>query len=556
VRVRRTRTPLIGPLASWELFRLARRGQSHRGRLLVVYLLLIGFILMPILWFPRVDPIDLFLGPPDTLPTSEATEFARRFVLVLLESILLAVAAMAPGYAAAAIAEEKERGTLALLLTTALTDREIVFGKAAGRFGFVFAASTAGLPVVAAITVVGGVDVRFVMTGFALIAGTAALATAIGVHSACVTNDLRAAMVRAYGVTALIVGGAFIPPCVLISPFGVLAMIEMTKWWPVYPLIGLGYPAIQFAIAAGFLVDGARRLRPGQQSLLESRPAEKPLPLKALPDEPDEPWQKPDTWSKPRSHLILDRQPNRLAESHRTRLPPIADLDPLLWKERFVIGRAGGNDTGRVAVVGFGCLGALLLAIGGWILLDRLIDPGKVPDEGGRLVMTAGTIFAGVYLFPVAISLASAVARERRRQTLESLLALPMSRRRILWTKVRAAVERGWWWPVLAVVAAGLSFGADGGWPLGFAAAIVFFAGTVFVVGLGSWLTVRSLSEMRALRFLIPAVVIVVGLPVFVWNTMDWTVPLLPRLGMTAGAVIFAVAASLLWWRAGREMGL
>ena len=41
---------------------------------------------------------------------------------------------------------------------------------------------------------------------------------------------------------------------------------------------------------------------------------------------------------------------------------------------------------------------------------------------------TGGVILTGLYLFPAAVALASAVARERRRNTLESLLSRNRSR--------------------------------------------------------------------------------------------------------------------------------
>src|SRR5262249_35826020 len=127
------REPLIGPLGAWELVRLARRGQGHRTRLLVLYLLFIAFVLMPIFWFSRVDPVELFTGGQQHLSTYDMATFSNRFALALFEAVLVGVVAIAPAYAASAIAEDKERRALDLLLTTPLSDREIVVGKAAGR---------------------------------------------------------------------------------------------------------------------------------------------------------------------------------------------------------------------------------------------------------------------------------------------------------------------------------------------------------------------------------------------------------------------------------------
>ena len=80
-------------------------------------------------------------------------------------------------------------------------------------------------------------------------------------------------------------------------------------------------------------------------------------------------------------------------------------------------------------------------------------------------------------------------------------------------------------------------------------------AGGAFVVGLGAVLTVRSTSEVQAFRFLVPAVVVVVGAPVGVWNAIqDWANPFWAIVGMTAGAVAFAAAGLVLGWWAGRSL--
>jgi ABC-type transport system involved in multi-copper enzyme maturation permease subunit len=539
------RTPWIGPLAGWELLRLARRGQSHRGRLLVVYLLLIAFILTPVFWFNNVDPLDLFLTTRDPLTPPEAAAFANRFALSLLQAILLAVSAMTPGYAAAAIADEKERGTLALLLTTALSDREIVLGKAVGRLVFVLAAAAAGVPVLAVTTLLGGVDPRFLLCGFGLVIGTTVLSAAIGINAACAADDLRGALVRAYGITALAVGVGFIPPCVFASPFGVLVMVEGGQYGILpYLLVGVGYPVLQIAVASGFLTTAIPRLRRASTAPVVARPAPRVTP--AIIEPPlRAPALETDDLRERRSNFVpIDR-------------PRVSDNNPLLWKERYVTGRAtrqGEGDAGRIAIVALGGLGVVLLVIGVWNLVDRLLSTKPRDDEGGRIVMTAAVFFAGLYLFPAAIALASAVARERRRQTLEPLLALPYDRRTILWTKVRAATERGWWWGVAAVLAAGLSFGADGGWLFGVVAAALVLSGGWFVIGLGCWLTVRSPSETRAFRFLVPAVVVVVGAPVGVFNATDWLRPEWSVIGLVPMVIGFALIGTLLWRRAWRDL--
>ena len=134
---------LVGPLAAWELRRLARRGVALRVWLLLLYTFVLVFVVFAAVWtYPR--PVrDVLAG---SFTPAETAAFADRFALVLLEAQLVALVALTPALAAAAVSDEKGRHTLPLLLTTQLTDREIVFGKAAGRVAFVLLVATSGLP--------------------------------------------------------------------------------------------------------------------------------------------------------------------------------------------------------------------------------------------------------------------------------------------------------------------------------------------------------------------------------------------------------------------------
>ncbi|HKB02613.1 MAG TPA: ABC transporter permease subunit [Gemmataceae bacterium] len=539
---RRTPTPFFGPLGSWELVRLARKGQSHRGRLLTVYLLLIAFILTPAFWFADIDPMEVFFGQVWVRQLSEAAEFGRRFALVLMEAILLAVAAMAPGFAAAAIAEEKERRTLSLLLSSPLSDREIVLGKAVGRLGFVLVAALAGLPVVALSALFGGITLPFLVAGWVLIASTAVLATAIGIQAGTAAPDMRSSLVRAYGITALLVGTGVIPPFVFVSPFGIIVIIQNFDGW-LMVLAALGYAGVQLLVAGVLLsvaVRGVRRAADEPEpprTVIRLPVAEPPVPSRRAEPPPLPKWE-----------------PGYVPPKR----PRMDDRNPLLWKERYVAGRrteSGSQDRARAAGCLFAALALILLFLGLGILLNRIWVRPTEDDMGGQLMLNGSTVALGLYLVPAAIGLAAAVARERHRQTLDALLALPVSRGEILQAKVRAAMERAWVWGPAAAVASGVAFGADAGWQLGLAAAAFVLAGIGLVAGLGAWLTVRSPTEVRALRFLVPAVVLVVGVPVGVWGQTDWSAPVLSVIGLAAGAAVFAVAGLTFWWRACRELG-
>jgi ABC-type Na+ efflux pump permease subunit len=222
-------------------------------------------------------------------------------------------------------------------------------------------------------------------------------------------------------------------------------------------------------------------------------------------------------------------------------------------------------------------LGALFTAIaivsfvlGGWLLVTRAVralDPGEadrlaqrgpeLPDLGGAWLIAAGTLAAGLYLLPLTVGIAGCVAGERQRGTLDSLLATPLSRRSILWSKLRARVESGLVFGVGAITGIGCGFGADGGTRLGLAAMAATAAGFLFAIALAAWLSVRCDSAVRAFRLALPALVLVIGLPVLIRNLIRWNDLHPSILVFEYAAGLCVVGALLAWWRAvvGLERG-
>jgi ABC-type Na+ efflux pump permease subunit len=534
----------------WELVRLARRGQAGRARVLLLYALLLAIVGFAVVWSVRQShsPFYLFRGATDPLSRNDASRFAELLALVLFEAQLLLVAAITPAYAASTIAEEKDRHTLPLLFTTALTDREIVWGKTVSRTLFVLSTVLAGVPVLMLTLFFGGVDLQFIAAGYALTVGTTILSAAIGMNAACHAPDSRTAIVRAYSQWAILVGGLLLPPFVLFSPFAMLVYSQMANVSSTVRFAcGFGYPVAQVLMALALVIEATRVLRrPGATA--------GPLDQTAYP-EPPRGRPNPIVFAPPR----IDPGP----------LPPIDDADPVLWKERHT-GRSSPLpvlDTPVRWLGGmFALIAVMLFVTGGWQLAKRplrALDPSQVermsnrrsePPDGGNLMIAAGVFAAGLYLLPLAIGVSGSIAGERHRATLDSLLTTLLSRRAILRSKVRAHVESGLVFGVGAITAAGCGFGADGDVQLGVAAMAAVVAGFALVIALGTWLSVRCATPIRAFRLCLPAVVLVIGLPVLVGRSIEWenVGPSIALFGWTAA--ICAVAACVFWWRAGAEL--
>src|SRR5262249_9502129 len=95
--------------------------------------------------------------------------------LIVVEGMLVTVAlVLAPAVLAGSIAGEKERGVMALLLTSSVTPREIVLGRLAGKLTQVAVVLMAGVPAVIALAAYLGM-------GAATLAVLAALPAAVAV---------------------------------------------------------------------------------------------------------------------------------------------------------------------------------------------------------------------------------------------------------------------------------------------------------------------------------------------------------------------------------------
>ena len=275
--------------------RLARRGHAARSRVLILYGLLLTALGFAVVWsfYHLRSPTRLIRGYADPMPVAEVRALFEWLAIVLLEAQLLLVATVTPAFAASAISEEKDRETLPLLLATDLTDREIIWGKAIGRVIYLLFAVLAGVPVLMITLFLGGVDLSLLAAGYALAAGTTILAAAIGVSAACQTADTRTALVRAYGQSAILVGGVLVPPFVFLSPFAMLIYTRLDfaeHTSAIRFACGFGYPIAQVIVAAVIVATAARSLRkagataePVDRTAYPEPPRGRPAPIVFAP---------------------------------------------------------------------------------------------------------------------------------------------------------------------------------------------------------------------------------------------------------------------------------
>ena len=461
---------LAGPVFAHELTVLARRAQQPRLRVGLVVVLLAGLLLTYVQFFgweavtgttPMTDP--------------RRSRFAERFALTVLAVQLLAVVVLTPAVVGSAVTEERDRGTLDLLRTTALADREIVVGKLLARLAVVAGVVAAGLPVLVLTLLFGGVDPRLLLAAYAITAGTAFGLGAASLYLGTVLDGLRQVLTVAYGGVGLLTvfGGCLwlAPGPGGLSPFSLLAVTVArgepvfvrtalaAYWWVSHVVFGLLYGV--GGLWCLWLAVGRVRGTGVRRTDLPPAEARRWFYVKSLTD----------------------------------------DADPLLWREREYVNQRLGVE------FRYGCGAFLLFVVGAGLFVGFARAAEKGEWIAASVARVARPTLAGAaVLLPLllGVRLAGAVAGERERQTLDALLMLPDDRRQVLRAKLLAALA---WagWPlglaasqvVVGVLVGGLSVVQAG------LAALQVAVACGFAVGLAGWLSVRQPTAARATVWLL-----------------------------------------------------
>ncbi len=480
----------MGPLFYYELVRLARQGRStllRCGYALAVFVALFAAYRDR---FPGHDLWDSPLAPGASVPAPELARLAEGFVLAILWVQMAAVFVLTPAYLAGAIAGERERGTLELLFTTALRDREIVLGKLAARLAHLGGVLLAGLPLLALTQLWGGVDIRFLLAAFAATGLSLLNVGVLAVYFSVRARTVPGAMAACYLATAPAFFCCVSAPGV--STAGLLAVMSAavsTRWPPEPEEVAFltACAGLQAAVTLGMVSLAAARLRaaaalyPGGRGAVRVGPPELSRQTAGgrKPEEAD-----------------VSVAPGRAP------LRPVGDR-PLLWKEVY----QGGTDALTRAFESalrraWPALLLLLLAVQGWLWSFLYLARGELTDRFARvgdLIRLALVLAAGAWCVATAFRAAGSVSGERDRRTLDSLLTLPSGRTALLTAKWLGAVLRGRLagYAFAAAAAIGLFSGVlrPSAVPLLAASVAVHVA---LWAGLGLWLSVVSRTALRA----------------------------------------------------------
>jgi ABC-type transport system involved in multi-copper enzyme maturation permease subunit len=441
--LRRGWLKLFGPVLFYELIRLARRSRYALMRCLyAVFLFCILLLVYP-------HGADRYVS--HSVGARGMAAFAESFFFAFVGVQYLAVCLLTPAYTAGAIAEERESKTLDFLLATDLQNREIVLSKQLSRLANMTLLILTGLPILAILQFLGGVDPgllleAFAATGLTLI-GLGSLSILFSVYNRKPRNAIvltyltMAAYLAISGVLSL---AHFAVPSVTSQELtwgdDPVTVQDLVDWFSVANPIVLLVKLARVSALADVVPDLLRNYALFYGAVTALCTGWAVLRLRAVALKQASGRVKRPPWAT------------------RRRQRPYEGDQPMVWKEVTLDPGLQFNWIGRSVIV-------LLILVSFippvWIGYEFFIherpSSWRMDWEEFHLAISiwvriVGTIVACLTLLGVAVRASSGISGERDRQTFDSLLTTPLDSDDMLfgkWLGGVVSVRWGWIWLLL-----------------------------------------------------------------------------------------------------------
>jgi ABC-type transport system involved in multi-copper enzyme maturation permease subunit len=522
----------LSPVFTYDLVRTARHGQQQSHRFLFgIFLALVLY-----LTYTSFYSHDLWhMTRSVRMSRQERSVLAWAFVSKVLVLQYVAVLLVTPAYVAGVLPHEKQRRTLEFMLTTDLSNREIVLGVLASRLANLGQLVLTGLPVITFLEFLGGVDPQLVLVTFALIFFTMLSVGSLSVLVSIFAERPTTAIFQSYlWIFLLTLGTSCIPGVNLSNPFAVLFYVgqelddkqSLNEMLMVILVVGALWHGFLCVVFCRWTIREFRKaslgyqpppIPPPKQSLrrvsLQEGRGWGPYPLEPMPERraktpPSEATEAIPLLDvvelPPESEVEVQECPNyryRLDEASRRRRRRVGD-DALLWKET-------GSQLTRERIIRWFRLGLgdVIVAVSFVFLLifhirlDEWRGPRRADATDPANVALRGINMAALFLFlfVAAVRAAGRVSREREQQTLDTLRTVPVEASDILVTKFLGSIWDilpgfvclAFFW-VVGLLVASLHAAAL---PLLIAACLVYLC---FMTTLGLWLSTHLGTSLRA----------------------------------------------------------
>jgi ABC-type transport system involved in multi-copper enzyme maturation permease subunit len=378
----------LGPVFVYETLRTSRRWQLYAGRCFFVAVLLAALFAV---WLEESTS-----HPVPTLQTQ--ARVGEKFFYGLIGTQLVLVLLAAPLLTAGAVCLEKARGTLLYLLTTDLSNTEIIAGKLLARLLPVCGLLAAGLPVLALNLLLGGIDPEALFGAYLVTAGVALLTATLAFTFSVWCQKTHEVLMLTYLATALLIVGPWLWD-LTVAALGLSSVLVVGSWAERFNPFWLAF--------APYATPGAATLT--DYLVFLAGCAGLALLLVGLAA-----WSVRAVAVRQANRPLRRRWTIRLWPSFLPRLPP--DLNPILWWEWYC--RRPSLWVRVVWAV------YALLAVG-FTVLSLVEDSSRAPGPEFAPFVVAFVVSIGLLL--VTISAVTSLNEDRSRGVLDMLLTTPLS---------------------------------------------------------------------------------------------------------------------------------
>ena len=371
------------------------------------------------------------------------------FMVVSLAQLFL-MSFIAPVFTAGAITQEKDANTFHILLTTPLSNAQIVLGSLFSRLFFVWVLLLAGLPIFCITMLFGGVTTREVFESFGLAACTGLVTGSLAIMISVAKMGTRRTIFSFFlGVAVYMLGiwaigmnaWGQVPEAPAIRASIPFAGPRMSWLAPIHPFQALSVvtgqtPAPPLSHVAHYGYFSSRLLAyPQYGYMLITTLASVAMILFSLffvrrgAKEGEITWLSRLTGTLTRSD----------SDGERRRKPRRVWNNPIAWREASTRASAAGRSAMRWVFIIGGILAGLILLIAhecGWYALD----PAK-PELTRDWLVAFTMIELAVILLVVTNTAATTLTREKETLTIELLLTTPLTSKYIIAGMLRGLVS-------------------------------------------------------------------------------------------------------------------
>lgn len=406
-------------------------GASRRVRHLWLragYLIVLLTVVLGVLWYHMA-------GRSASL--SELAKGASQTFAWASTAQLILMCFLAPVFTASAITQEKDARTFNILLSTPLSNAQIVLGSLMSRLYFVIMLLIAGLPIFLMTMVYGGVTTQQIIESFALAASTAILTGALAIFVAMLGVGTRRTIFSFYLLIALYLLAVYLlgvwkMTWVEAAPPNLFGR-KMSWLTPLHPFLALDVALNRVpAPDPGLLVDSGSLTRwalanPSAAYVTWTTITAVAMVLASMIFvRRGAKVGEPTFWGRIFSRIV----PRRAGE--RTRPARHVWANPVAWREAKTRAATGGVIRWIVVLSGVAASVAVFIAYNQGLLLRS-----EVPEWLAGLTI----IQFALALMIATNTAATSMTKEREAKTMDLLLSTPLTSKYILWGKLRGLVS-------------------------------------------------------------------------------------------------------------------